>query len=260
MLIPRRQLSDWNPDQGRPAPVASHARSGSGTIIVLDPQQHSGIDSRLDLNTLEHRIVEALQSLPATRHDRYALAKRAFDITAAGVGLMLLAPFMAIIALLIRLESPGPSFFVCQRVGRDGRTFTMIKFRSMFQGAENLLAFAANKQPGDCRVTRVGRLLRRTSLDEVPQLINVLRGEMSLVGPRPELPEIVARYYEPWQYPRFSVPQGMTGWWQVTGRGAKLMRDHTADDLYYIEHASFWFDLKILALTLRAVLRMDGAF
>ncbi|HET7037785.1 MAG TPA: sugar transferase [Thermomicrobiaceae bacterium] len=227
---------------------------------MLDRHPHARAGATVDPTLLEHRIAAALQPLPATRHDAYALGKRALDIAVATLGLVLLAPLMAVIALLIRLESPGPAFFVCQRVGRYGRPFTMFKFRSMVQGAESVIDLAAHKRPGDYRVTRVGGFMRRTSLDEVPQLINVLRGEMSLVGPRPELPEIVARYYEPWQFERFSVPQGMTGWWQVTGRGSKLMRDHTADDLYYIEHASLRFDLKILALTLRAVLRMDGAF
>lgn len=206
---------------------------------------------------------EELQSLTVEhprRRRAYTIAKRSLDIVVASVSLILLAPFFALLALLIRLDSPGPVFFACLRVGQHGRRFTMFKFRTMVDGADKLIDLNLHKRRGDRRVTRVGRVLRKTSLDELPQLFNVLRGDMSLVGPRPELPEIVDRFYEPWQYQRFTAPQGMTGWWQVTGRGSKLMREHTEDDLYYIEHASFWFDLKILLLTVRVALRMEGAF
>ncbi len=150
---------------------------------------------------------------------------------------------MAIIALLIRLDSPGPVLFRQKRVGENGRLFDMLKFRTMVADAES----AAGSGPGrrttdgqvihkhkdDPRVTRVGRFLRRYSLDELPQFFNVLRGEMSLVGPRPELPWLVDRY-EPWQRKRFAVPQGITGWWQVNGRSDKPMHLHTEDDLYYV--------------------------
>jgi lipopolysaccharide/colanic/teichoic acid biosynthesis glycosyltransferase len=135
----------------------------------------------------------------------------------------------------------------------------MLKFRTMTDGAGVRLD-GPHKIDGDERVTRFGSLLRALSLDELPQLINVIRGEMSLVGPRPELPEIVLAYYQPWQYQRFAVQQGLTGWWQVTGRGKRMMHEHTEDDIYYVTHASFWFDLKILLRTLPAVLRQEGAF
>ena len=189
----------------------------------------------------------------------YRIAKRVLDIVVASLGLVLIAPLMLVIAAMIRLDSPGPAIFRQERIGQGGRRFQILKFRTMVNGCD-LLRDGPHKRPDDARVTRVGRLLRRTSLDELPQLINVLRGEMSLVGPRPELPEIVDAHYEPWQYRRFLVPQGITGWWQVTGRGKKLMYEHTEDDLYYIENASFRFDLLILAKTVVAVLRREGAF
>jgi lipopolysaccharide/colanic/teichoic acid biosynthesis glycosyltransferase len=182
--------------------------------------------------------------------------------------LLLLAPLLGLIALAIKLESPGPVFFFQERIGQHGQRFKMAKFRSMYQDAEQrrdevALRDAAghllHKSSDDPRVTRVGRKLRRTSLDELPQLINVLRGEMSLVGPRPEMPYIAAEY-EPWQWQRFRVPPGITGWWQINGRSDRPMHLHTEDDLYYIQNYSFWLDLRILLRTIAAVFRGHGAY
>lgn len=197
---------------------------------------------------------------PATVGQWYHAVKRTLDIGVAVVGLGLCLPLFLVIALLIRLDSPGPVFFLQPRAGYRGRLFLMVKFRTMTGGGAVRLNGGVHKMRDDLRVTRVGRFLRALSLDELPQLLNVLRGDMSLVGPRPELPEIVQAEYAPWQYERFLVPQGMTGWWQVTGRGNKLCHRHTADDLHYIAHASLWFDLKILVMTVRAVMQRDGAF
>ena len=163
-------------------------------------------------------------------------------------------------AILILLDSPGPFFFTQERVGLRGNPFRMLKFRTMAIGGRLPQDGGPHKRRDDHRVTRVGKFLRATSLDEDPQLVNILRGEMSLVRPRPEIFSIVLGKYQPWQYQRFLVPQGMTGWWQVTGRGRKLLCEHTEDDLYYIQDASFWFDLKILLMTVRAVIRREGAF
>ena len=197
---------------------------------------------------------------PDARSRSYRAGKRVFDVAVASILLLAVAPLFPVIALLIVLDSPGPVFFVQQRVGQHGRGFGMLKFRSMVPGEAGSAPRRAKPDGDDPRITRVGRWLRRTSLDELPQLINVIRGEMSLVGPRPEILELVLAHYQPWQYQRFTVPQGMTGWWQVTGRGRKYLLDHTEDDLYYIAHASFWLDLKILVRTIPAVLRRDGAF
>lgn len=213
----------------------------------------------------EQRIVAAVEAIareygePALSR-RYLRIKRLLDVVVALVGLVACAPLFLVIALLIKLDSPGPVFFGQARVGYRGRIFRMVKFRTMAAGSERAVPTGVHKRPDDPRVTRVGRWLRRTSLDELPQLINVLRGEMSLVGPRPEVVEIVLERYQPWQYQRFLVPQGLTGWWQVTGRSTKVMHQHTEDDLYYIAHASLWFDLEILLRTIPAVLRGHGAF
>jgi exopolysaccharide biosynthesis polyprenyl glycosylphosphotransferase len=196
------------------------------------------------------------------------LVKRAMDLVLGSVALLSLSPLMGIVALAIKLDSPGPVIFRQQRVGENGRLFWMFKFRSMIPDAEAYLdeiverteeGRIIHKKQDDPRVTRVGRFIRGTSLDELPQLFNVLKGEMSLVGPRPELPWLVERY-EPWQCKRFAVPQGITGWWQVNGRSDKLMHEHTDEDLYYIQNYSLLLDIQILSRTLGAVLKRSGAF
>ncbi|MCA9973885.1 MAG: sugar transferase [Anaerolineales bacterium] len=201
-------------------------------------------------------------------NDVQRLTKRLFDLSVAGAVTLLLLPVLGLVALLIRLDSAGPVLFRQARVGENGRIFQMIKFRSMVVGAEKLQGRVnrvngngqvIHKQIDDPRVTRIGRLLRRTSLDELPQLFNVLRGDMSLVGPRPEMPWLVGQY-EPWQHRRFAVPQGITGWWQVNGRADKPMHLHTEDDLYYVQNYSLWMDMYILLKTPFVVLRGKGAY
>jgi len=187
--------------------------------------------------------------------------KRTLDVILGAALLLLLSSLMLLVALWIKLDSPGPVFFIQPRVGEGGRLFRMIKFRSMVAGAEQGEAgrrFA--KHPHDVRVTRAGRFLRRTSLDELPQLLNVLRGQMSLVGPRPELPQLVAAY-GPRQRQRLAVPQGMTGWWQINGRMKRAQPgQRLADDLYYIHHYSLVLDVQILARTVLAVIHGEGAY
>ena len=201
-------------------------------------------------------------------NDVQRLVKRLFDLLVGGLTFLITLPLLLLIALLLRLDSPGPVFFRQQRVGENGRIFPMVKFRSMVVGAEKMQpkingedenGNLIHKMEDDPRVTRIGRFLRRTSLDELPQLINVLKGDMSLVGPRPELPWLVGQY-ELWQRKRFAVPQGMTGWWQVNGRSDKPMHLHTEDDLYYIQNYSLWMDIYILLKTPWVVLRGKGAY
>lgn len=197
------------------------------------------------------------------------LVKRLFDLTLTLLLLPFALPLMGMIALAIKLDSPGAVFFRQMRVGENGRLFKMLKFRTMVEGAEHMRHMIEwvdeqgrvhqDKRRPDPRITRVGRFLRRTSLDELPQLFNVLRGEMSLVGPRPEMPHLVDQY-EPWQRRRFAVPQGITGWWQVNGRSDKPMHEHTEDDLYYIQNYSLWLDIMILLKTILVVARRRGAY
>lgn len=185
--------------------------------------------------------------------------KRALDVFGAVVGLVLLSPLMLLTALLIRLESPGPVFYTQERMGLDGKPFQMIKFRSMRQDAEKSGAGWTVKN--DPRVTRIGRFMRATSWDEIPQLINVLIGEMSLVGPRPERPIYVQQFREkiPRYMERLREKAGMTGWAQVNGlRGDTSIEDRTQYDLWYVENWSLWLDLKIIIRTvLNIVLRKD---
>jgi lipopolysaccharide/colanic/teichoic acid biosynthesis glycosyltransferase/glycosyltransferase involved in cell wall biosynthesis len=190
--------------------------------------------------------------------------KRVVDLTVALVALPLLAPVMALIALAIVLDTPGPALFRQVRIGLKGQPFTIYKFRTMVDGADRLvdldaLPEPAFKIPADPRVTRVGRFLRRWSLDELPQLFNVLRGEMSLVGPRPEEARLVARYTDD-QRRRLAVKPGMTGPMQINGRGDLPFDQRLCLELDYIEHYSVAKDLSILARTLPTVLGGKGAY
>ncbi len=196
------------------------------------------------------------------------LVKRAFDLVVGSISLVVVSPLMLLSALLVWLQDRGPIIFKQSRAGENGRLFTVYKFRSMLPGAEQMQAPLEqmdengdnlHKRRDDPRVTRVGRFLRRTSLDELPQLFNVLEGSMSLVGPRPELPELVAQY-QPWQRKRFTVPPGITGWWQVNGRSDKPLHLNTEEDLYYISNYSIWLDILILIRTVWEVLIGRGSY
>jgi exopolysaccharide biosynthesis polyprenyl glycosylphosphotransferase len=184
--------------------------------------------------------------------------KRLFDILFSGAALILISPILLLITIAIRLDSPGPIIYRQKRVGEYGRLFTMLKFRSMYADVGDPESEYSKKRL-DPRVTRVGRLLRRASLDELPQFVNILRGDMSIVGPRPEMPGLVSRY-EWWQRKRFEVPQGLTGWWQINGRSDKPMHLHTEDDLFYIRNYSLWLDVQICFRTLFAIIAGKGAF
>jgi exopolysaccharide biosynthesis polyprenyl glycosylphosphotransferase len=196
------------------------------------------------------------------------LLKRTLDVSFSLVAIVLLLPVAALVALAIRLDTPGPIIFSQRRAGRGGRPFRMFKFRTMIVGAEDalpeLVPFDELDEPvfklrDDPRVTRAGRFFRRTSLDELPQLVNVLRGEMSLVGPRPEQIELVERY-GPEERVRLAVKPGLTGPMQVSGRGELTLDERLAVEREYIENLALGRDLRILALTMPAVLGARGAF
>jgi lipopolysaccharide/colanic/teichoic acid biosynthesis glycosyltransferase len=184
--------------------------------------------------------------------------RRAIDIAGASLALLLSAPLLLLAAIAIRIESRGPVIYRQRRAGLHGRPFDALKLRTMVQGAEHLGAgLAVNVD--DSRVTRVGAVLRRTSIDELPNLVNVLRGYMSLIGPRPTLPVQVAQYTER-QRGRLAVRPGITGWAQVNGRAALPWSERIELDLYYIEHRSLALDLRILWRTTTMVLGGSGLY
>jgi lipopolysaccharide/colanic/teichoic acid biosynthesis glycosyltransferase len=198
----------------------------------------------------------------------YLAFKRGLDILVCLTLLIALSWLFVLVAVAVKVSSPGPIFFRQARVGRHGQPFTMVKFRTMRpeRRRANISLPAGmperrrrHKGRADPRVTCVGRFLRRTCLDELPQFWNVLRGDMSLVGPRPELPEIVATY-QAWQHARHLVTPGITGWWQVNRDPRRLMHEATELDLHYVRHQSLALDVWILLRTVGAIVRGSGAF
>ncbi|MCI0709900.1 MAG: sugar transferase [Chloroflexi bacterium] len=234
--------------------------------VRFAPDLHEIAYVTVDVEQIDDLPLISLRDSVLTPDER--IVKRLFDI-AISISLCTLAlPILLVIALAIRLESKGSPLFFQERIGQDMKPFKMIKFRTMVKDAEKLQddvnlydddGNLIHKRPDDPRITRVGRFLRRTSLDELPQLINIIKGDMSLVGPRPEMPWMVDKYEE-WQLKRFEVPQGLTGWWQVNGRSETPMHLATEDDLYYIQHYSLALDLMILLRTPAVVLTGKGAF
>jgi exopolysaccharide biosynthesis polyprenyl glycosylphosphotransferase len=224
--------------------------------------------------TLSHLDVEDLGGIPMigvrdiSIGRTQMLLKRAMDVSISSIGLILLLPFFALLALLIKLDSNGPVFFTQIRVGKGEHLFACYKFRSMRRGAEaeqdglrtlNETDGPIFKMREDPRITRVGRVLRRTSLDELPQLFNVLMGHMSLVGPRPAPPSEVQRY-QPWHKRRLEVAPGITGLWQVSGRSELSFDEMVLLDLYYIEHWSPVLDLQIMLRTFPKMITGEGAY
>jgi len=197
-----------------------------------------------------------------------ALTKRISDVSVSLAALLLISPLMILAAALIKLESRGPVFFSQKRVGKDGKVFNLYKFRSMVQGAEdqfekvvaqkggNIIRFKAKDDP---RITRIGKIIRKLSIDELPQLINVLVGDMSLVGPRPPVPIEVERY-SAWHKKRLRVRPGITGLWQVSGRSELPFEDMIRLDIYYIENWSLWMDFRIVLRTIPTVIFGSGAY
>jgi exopolysaccharide biosynthesis polyprenyl glycosylphosphotransferase len=240
--------------------------------------EDQGITVRMPLRILELRSLrtrhqrsdeESLVALYSGMNDGASLfAKRIFDIVVSSTALALLSPLFLLTALLIKKTSPGPVLFFQQRVGRNKRLFEMCKFRSMVQDAEAKLSELEGKNEvtgpvfkikNDPRITPIGRFLRRTSLDELPQLWNVLKGDMSLVGPRPLPLRDYAGFDQDWQRRRFSVLPGITCLWQVTGRSNIGFDRWMELDMEYIDGWTFWLDLKILLLTIPSVFKGVGA-
>ncbi len=184
--------------------------------------------------------------------------RRAFDVVAAAIGLVATAPVVAVAAAAIRLESRGHAIYRQRRVGRDGAEFDMLKLRTMVHGAEGVGAGMAVNE-GDPRITRIGAFLRRTSIDELPNLVNVLRGEMAIVGPRPTIPVQVAQYTER-QRGRLAIRPGLTGWAQVQGRASLPWSERIELDLWYVEHRSWRLDLEILRRTVRVLVHGSGLY
>jgi lipopolysaccharide/colanic/teichoic acid biosynthesis glycosyltransferase len=184
--------------------------------------------------------------------------RRAFDLVVAGVGSIVSAPAIAVLAAAVRLESPGHPIYTQTRVGKDGEPFSIYKLRTMVRGAEFTGAGLAI-QEGDDRITRVGAFLRRYSLDELPNLWNVVRGEMSIIGPRPTVPVQVEQYTER-QRGRLAVKPGLTGWAQVNGRASLPWSERIELDLWYVEHRSLALDLRILAMTAGMVFSGKGLY
>jgi exopolysaccharide biosynthesis polyprenyl glycosylphosphotransferase len=237
--------------------------------IDIVPRFFEIVGPRLNINSVEGLAIVSIPPLRLPRSSR--LMKRGLDLTVAATGLILLAPFMALVALLIKLDSRGPILFTQVRMGVNDRAFPMFKFRTMINGADlqkaalNHLNKHANgdsrmfKIPGDPRVTKVGRVLRRFSLDELPQLFNVVKGEMSLVGPRPLVlneDEFVAS----WGRQRLSLRPGMTGMWQILGRTDIPFDEMVKLDYLYVTNWTLTGDLKILARTIPAIVRPQDAY
>jgi exopolysaccharide biosynthesis polyprenyl glycosylphosphotransferase len=257
--------------------VASTAVTPDDMARIVKAARLEGVEVRLSVN-LPHILPTRVTAQPldgltaislqsARLSGGRAAAKRAVDILGASVALLITLPVCMGIALAVKLTSHGPLLFRQTRVGRRRRPFTLLKFRTMIPGAEGMLIDLRDRNEADGplfkirddpRVTSVGRWLRRWSLDELPQLVNVLKGDMSLVGPRPPLPEEVKRYEE-WQYERFEVAPGLTGVWQVEGRIEMSFEDSIRRDIFYIENWSLSYDAFILAKTIPAVLSRKGA-
>ncbi|HEY1331952.1 MAG TPA: sugar transferase [Actinomycetota bacterium] len=238
----------------------------AGVEIRVSANLAEILSSRLTVQTIGNLL--ALSLRPVNLTGRQALLKRTFDVVVSSLALVITLPLWLVIAIALKLETHGPVLYRQERIGAKGRPFQILKFRTMVVGADRMLDELQHRNEAtgpmfklrdDPRVTRVGRYLRRFSLDELPQLVNVLKGEMSLVGPRPALPSEVAAY-EDWHLDRLEVPPGITGLWQIRGRSQLPFDAYVRLDLFYIENWSMAYDLYILAETLPAVFTRKGAY
>lgn len=216
----------------------------------------------------ERNVTMAKTEYKTNSKKSYLIAKRALDIVCSIFGLLISALPMLLIALIIRLESPGAAFYVHHRIGKNGKPLPLLKFRTMYKDADKMLdcfteeqkkEWAENfKVTNDPRITKIGKFLRKSSMDELPQLLNVLKGQLSLVGPRPIVTEELLRYGEN-QEKFLSVAPGLTGYWQAYARSNCSYEQRMEMELHYVENARFWWDVKILFVTVGAVIRKEGA-
>lgn len=247
------------------AMIAACGRYGAKASVI--PDYNEFIPSRPTVELAgEYKLVN-VRSTP-DKGPVWAFIKRSMDVVGAAIGLVLASPIMLVTAIAVKRCDGGPVIFAQERVGKDGRHFKMYKFRSMYQDAEARLAELqkynqvdgpAFKMVNDPRITPVGKFIRKTSIDELPQLLNILKGEMSIVGPRPPLPREVAQYSD-WDWGRLAVKPGLTCYWQVSGRSDVSFDEWMRLDLKYVEEQGLWTDLKILFKTVAVVLRGDGAY
>jgi exopolysaccharide biosynthesis polyprenyl glycosylphosphotransferase len=233
--------------------VLNGLRVGEANLIPADYEVKGTID---------------LSDIAPIKHDMYRIAKRITDVVLSSIGIIALVPFMMFIAVMIKAGSRGPVFYIQKRCGIRGKLFGMFKFRTMIADAEKMQKelFSQNVTDGpmfkifnDPRITKVGKFLRKTSLDELPQLFNVFKGEMSLVGPRPLIMDEM-KFSTSWRDIRLSVKPGITGLWQVQGRGEAPFHDWIRYDVYYVKNQSLWLDLMILLKTIKVVLKKVGAY
>jgi exopolysaccharide biosynthesis polyprenyl glycosylphosphotransferase len=252
------------PDDSEHSVEAIRVVKALGVKISLLPRMLEVVGAAFEFDDVDGVTLLGIRRSQLNRSSH--LLKRSLDIAAAALGLVVLAPALAIIAVIIRLDSPGPALYRQKRIGREGRQFEIVKFRSMVDGADAQKAGLAHlnetvglfKMADDPRVTRVGRLLRRTSLDELPQLWNILRGEMSLVGPRPLVPDDDAKIHG-WQRKRLNVTPGLTGVWQILGSTRVPLEEMVKLDYLYGATWSLWLDVKILLRTVAYVLGRRSA-
>jgi exopolysaccharide biosynthesis polyprenyl glycosylphosphotransferase len=252
------------PDDSQDSVEAIRVVKALGVKISLLPRMLEVVGAAFEFDDVDGVTLLGIRRSQLNRSSH--LLKRSLDVAAAATGLLSLAPVLAVIALRIRLDSPGPVLYRQKRIGREGREFDMLKFRSMVDGADAQKAglAALNETEGlfklvnDPRVTRVGRFLRRSSLDELPQLWNILRGEMSLVGPRPLVPDDDAKIHG-WRRKRLNVTPGMTGVWQILGSTRVPLEEMVKLDYLYGATWSLWLDIKILLRTVAYVVRRRGA-
>ncbi len=216
----------------------------------------------------EFNLGEKVELINSDNKILYEIYKRIFDIVSSVIALIITSPFFIIVAIAIRLESKGKIIFGHTRIGKDGRPFKVYKFRSMYENASEIFENFTEEQKkeyyknfkldNDPRITKVGSFIRKTSLDELPQLINIIKGDMSVVGPRPIVEKEVEKYGIYFDKV-FSVKGGLTGYWQANGRSCTSYDDRVQMDIYYIDNRSFLFDMKIIFKTIVSVIKKEGA-